>query len=605
MKSFILIFFMTTLCTVLFSREFSRIQNNSDYYYGIGIAENSDDAYQKALQALSANIYIVVEHTIITKEEYHMIKGSSDDEIQSTFESVIEEMINLSSVNQLSNISQLVRIKGRNTECLLYLLKSDWDKIQEERQRFVFYKYDTALEDIEKGNLGIALKNLYHAQVVLKSLPISFLSYKNVILDAEIPKIINNILTNTKFTIKQDVLDNQQRTITFDVSYKQHPVNQLDYLFFNGTGFVASNVNDGTTDILLLGNSIDLTETHIDIEYRYEKQRNEMKIVEGIWQYVIHSSYNNRQKISLNDKKINKKGQNLRIIQDINISSQDKKSPDLKIKQQLEMLLDSIKQTKSIDTDIYFQKKFNNLMTLNRLKITQTIFNVDLLKTATGWELRPIPVIAYYPTLNKFSNEYLVIDFDENGNLFDINIATYESQYNDFTAHLEKKEDIDRVRQIIKFLEKYRTAYLTRDMDTLDKIFDDNARIIVGRMLPVSNTSREFGINISQPQVEYLEMKKNEFLQRQKDIFIKHQDIHLEFSNMNILRHQRYKDVYGVNLRQFYNSSIYSDEGYLFLFIDFDKDQPTIHVRAWQPQEWDQNNIIRLSNFTLVRGVEK
>ena len=58
--------------------------------------------------------------------------------------------------------------------------------------------------------------------------------------------------------------------------------------------------------------------------------------------------------------------------------------------------------------------------------------------------------------------------------------------------------------------------------------------------------------------------------------------------------------VYGISMRQDYASTTYSDIGYLFLLIDFFSDTPQIHVRAWQPREWDNNNLVRLINYRYL-----
>jgi len=57
--------------------------------------------------------------------------------------------------------------------------------------------------------------------------------------------------------------------------------------------------------------------------------------------------------------------------------------------------------------------------------------------------------------------------------------------------------------------------------------------------------------------------------------------------------------VYGISMRQSYTSTNYSDEGYLFLLIDFNDDKPKIYVRAWQPKEWSDDALVELGNFNV------
>ncbi|NOX89728.1 MAG: hypothetical protein GXO77_11925 [Calditrichaeota bacterium] len=52
-------------------------------------------------------------------------------------------------------------------------------------------------------------------------------------------------------------------------------------------------------------------------------------------------------------------------------------------------------------------------------------------------------------------------------------------------------------------------------------------------------------------------------------------------------------------MRQSYYSTTYADEGYLFLLIDFSEKDPLIYVRAWQPNTWDLNKLVRTGNFKI------
>ena len=73
------------------------------------------------------------------------------------------------------------------------------------------------------------------------------------------------------------------------------------------------------------------------------------------------------------------------------------------------------------------------------------------------------------------------------------------------------------------------------------------------------------------------------------------------FDAITIERHPAVSEVYGVQLKQRWNSSNYSDEGYLFLMIDFiDVHEPIIHVRAWQPDKFQDGSTINLYDFEII-----
>jgi len=106
-------------------------------------------------------------------------------------------------------------------------------------------------------------------------------------------------------------------------------------------------------------------------------------------------------------------------------------------------------------------------------------------------------------------------------------------------------------------------------------------------------------LNEDQPDVRYMQYTKGEYLKNQSRLFKNQKDIYMGYNSFKISRKNKQDNVYGLSMRQFYNSTSYSDEGYLFLLIDFNQAQPQIYVRSWQPQEWSESALIKLSNFNM------
>ncbi len=94
-------------------------------------------------------------------------------------------------------------------------------------------------------------------------------------------------------------------------------------------------------------------------------------------------------------------------------------------------------------------------------------------------------------------------------------------------------------------------------------------------------------------------MNKEQYIQRQKEIFKSRKDLYLGYSTFKITRKNKQPNVYGISMRQNYQASGYAVEGYLFLLVDFNEELPQICVRSWQPQEWDDSELIKLSSFNL------
>lgn len=240
----------------------------------------------------------------------------------------------------------------------------------------------------------------------------------------------------------------------------------------------------------------------------------------------------------------------------------------------------------------------------NHPKITHKWSNKRMEKTSSGYELRGIPVLHTYASINKQSQEFLVLDFDEDFNLVDFNVCVNDFLYQKFVHEGNVIADWENRLEIIKFLEKYRTAYLTRDIETIDLMFAEDALIIVGRKIEKKSLSpdmvkyQKIG---KEPDYEYLKLKKTEYLVRQRQIFDFQEDISLDFASFDITRKNLNPNIYGVEMRQNYLSTTYSDEGYLFLLLDFEPDNPLIYVRAWQPNTWNEEELIKTANYKIYK----
>ena len=195
------------------------------------------------------------------------------------------------------------------------------------------------------------------------------------------------------------------------------------------------------------------------------------------------------------------------------------------------------------------------------------------------YEMRNIPLYFVDPDGDEHYEEG-VIQFTPTGIISEFRIGLPAHRFQELMR--QGQDDIDAANRhmILSFVENFRTAYNRKDLPFLRDVFSDQALIIVGRV--VQNTGQQSAF---EQQVEYLQFTKDEYIERLGNLFRVNTWIDVGFSDIRILRHPRHRSIYGVNLTQYYNSSIYSDVGYLFLLIDFRiPEEPMIHVRTWQPQ---------------------
>jgi hypothetical protein len=167
----------------------------------------------------------------------------------------------------------------------------------------------------------------------------------------------------------------------------------------------------------------------------------------------------------------------------------------------------------------------------------------------------------------------------------------------------EKLDDMVFRHQALSFLENFRTAHNRKDLDFLIKTYSDNALIIVGRVLEEKEDQGDFleSSMLADNQIEFIKLSKKEYIERLRNVFKLNSFVRVIFDDVQIIRHSKYQEIYGLKLRQRWNSSNYSDEGYLFIMMDFEnKDQPVIHVRAWQPQPFEDGTVVGLGDFRII-----
>ena len=151
---------------------------------------------------------------------------------------------------------------------------------------------------------------------------------------------------------------------------------------------------------------------------------------------------------------------------------------------------------------------------------------------------------------------------------------------------------------LINFIEDYQTAYALQRKDYLEQIYSENALIIVGSVFKEKKKSDNVLMK-DEVKVKYDTLSKSQYLTRLNNVFDNNEFVNLNFTNTNFNTVNGKNNVIGVQLRQEYFSSSYSDVGYLFLMVDLRGELPVIHVRTWQPNETPVDELIDNTSFIL------
>ena len=233
-----------------------------------------------------------------------------------------------------------------------------------------------------------------------------------------------------------------------------------------------------------------------------------------------------------------------------------------------------------------------------------------LLTTREGFQVRGIPLSV---KANKGSDENTyqeaVINLDKAGIItsfyYTINAQLYSNlSWEQMKDRRREVTDIRDRMMILDYVEHFRTAYNQKDLKFLNQVFSFDALIITGRVIKVSKSELE----PTGKRIIYRKQDKRQYLSNLKRAFDSNQYIKVTFDDVTIVEHPTIHNVYGVTVLQHWNSSRYSDEGYVFMVWDFrNPDEPQIHVRTWQPEYVDKahgqrlapNDVFTLSDFDL------
>jgi hypothetical protein len=619
MKSIVVLLFIlfSVVCSQPVTKE--KIRSSNTYYYGEATSELEQEASDHALKNLVQSIAVNIS------SQMTRVVSEKNGNMQDTYENVVNSYSNAT----LKDVKFIKQPVANGIEVFAYMEKSEVTKMFQERKKLVCDIYEKALEFEADVDVANALKYYYFSIILMNSIPDKTVEYQTKNLLIEIPLRINALINNTKFRLVADKrISDKERELQFEIMSFGKPIRKLDFSCWDGVSQVNVSAVDGAGIFRLIGASASFDKIDLAIKYQYYESREEIKEVADLWGFVNKPSFKNSQNVPLavlkstpvpavvvapEEKSVPAAAAAPIVKQSsakfsVELSDKEKSPKAEKIAANTAKFLDLIEKRsaeqikKEYANDPFLSEKLTSLLKYNNpIPIDQTA-KADLNKTATGWEVRKIRVLTSYPSLNRQATEYLILDFDQDGNFYDINFGTVEQLYDQFVEQGSFGNDWGNRQTIVKFIEKYRSAFLTRNMAMLDSMFAEEAVIIVGRELKKGKKSDNYQyskMTESQPDIQYVQYTKKQYLENQKKAFKNQKDIFLGYSTFKINKKNNMPGTYGISMKQFYAATTYADEGHLFLLVDFLQDQPQIYVRSWQPHEWNEDAMIKLANFKL------
>lgn len=582
-----------------------RIKDNTDYYWGEGSGASPWEAKRMALADLQSHIFVEVKSSTNISISNRQTGNEAASQNQAGFD------IETRTGGVLTNTQTFVLAEKPEWRVIQYVERKEVQAIFDKRKERINMYVGKARLGEDTGRLNDALRYYYWAFCLLKTMPLTEevavsdqYNQKHLALDY-IPERIDDITRNLK--LKGSLLDAGE--VFIEATYKDCPVTRLDFSYGSEMVQMANGVAK-----LELSADMNTGRLPIDLEYSYEElsQRDS----EDLYLMVKRMKGSNvfpsiHKTIAIE----NKKQQDVAQPVSVRLSDgADNASNREKMQAQLSALLTELNQAAASGLPPRLEQlamteqartALENLWENASFQCVNTDYVQSCLADASGYEVRGIAITQKVGSSQRERLGELCINFSNDGTITSVHKTLGTDTYRDIFDKSRDTTDLHRKTEILNFVEKFRSYYDEKDIESLRQIFSDDALIITGRV--ITRKTYQSDRPVLKQDVVYRRQNKTQYLDNLARIFQNNRYIRLTFSDVKIYGHKSKPNWYGVSLRQNWRSSTYEDDGYLFLLWEFPEDGrglPVIHIRTWQP-EWvgnrrlSKNEVFNINNFLI------
>lgn len=555
--------------------------NRAVYICGEGYGETIDEADKRALSDLANQISVSVSSRTNTKDEEWITDTSLN------FSQQFSSTINTYSRATFNDAEKFVISDEPDAHVGRYIKRTDLQRIFDERKNKILDFVKLAEKAEEQANVDVALKNYYWAYMLLQTMQYpDAVKYKSengeeYTLSSYIPNRMDAIFDD----IVIGVTSVNQGDVDLSVSFRGKPVGAMDYIYSDGGGAWSSlcQAKNGRGVVGLVP-GIEVSALHFKIEYAYKQEAD--KEMESVFESVKSKSFRKSNiQIPLGKKQetpIVKIERDLATPATMIVAKSDSKP----IESAMNEIVSAIKQkqfesvVKLFTPEGYemFQKliHYGNARVLEYSGCTYT-------KMGDRIVARSVPMsFSFKNGVLKYFVEDVTFTFNSDGKVESLAFGLGDVATRDV---MSKSSWTDESKQtIVSFLENYKTAFALKDIGYIESIFDDNALIIVGHVIKLapSEVSNRYANNVYVKKTKY---SKSQYIKHLRQCFASNEFVNIRFENNEVLKAGSNKEIYGIQIKQDYYSSNYSDVGYLYLQVDLqDAEKPIITVRTWQEE---------------------
>lgn len=589
------------------AQSIDEIKKNSNYIWGEGNGTTMSDAEGEALRQMSVQISVSVYNSSYDEE-------SNDNSVQ---KAVLQSV----SSAKFTNVQMRVLEEEPNAKVFCFMSRSEVKKMFEKRANHIVNMVDAGKTAESRMMIDEALRNYYWALVLAKTTPepveIEFNDKKGEATSL-LPIKIKSVLAMINASVKE-IQDDKNIILYF--TYNGKPVSSLNFKYNDGQSIVGPIVaRDGIGEASMASIPAD-GKLHLTYELRF---RNEVdptdSDIAGAFNAGILPNINSSVAIAIKSNSKKKAAAPMLASAEMLAAqpTNDKRSIAM---QNADNTDDLQKAVLAVEAAIssnnpksafnYFTPEgytlFANLMAKNgKVTLVGKAQSHNFI-IADGYIIGRATNIKRQFRNGKAFMEKLVYRFNpESRKIESVAFALTQRAENDIMNAAASWPEVSRWA-ILNFMEDYQTAFALKRTDYINSIFSDDALIITGTILKkLNNAERAFdrskSLDLGGPKdIAYSQLSKTEYIDRLRKIFNTREYVHLQFED-NVTRMIDLPAINGINkgaafgieIKQRYESTGYSDDGYLTMVFDTRGKLPIIHVRLWQP---DKNNMMSLQEF--------
>lgn len=589
------------------AQSIDEIKKNSNYIWGEGNGTTMSDAEGEALRQMSVQISVSVYNSSYDEE-------SNDNSVQ---KAVLQSV----SSAKFTNVQMRVLEEEPNAKVFCFMSRSEVKKMFEKRANHIVNMVDAGKTAESRMMIDEALRNYYWALVLAKTTPepveIEF-NDKTGEATSLLPIKIKSVLAMINASV-DEIQDGKNLILGF--TYNGKPVSSLNFKYNDGQSIVGPIVaRDGIGEASMASIPAD-GKLHLTYELRF---RNEVdptdSDIAGAFNAGILPNINSSVAIAIKNNSKKKAAAPVLASAEMLAAqpTNDKRSIAM---QNADNTDDLQKAVLAVEAAIssnnpksafnYFTPEgytlFANLMAKNgKVTLVGKAQSHNFI-IADGYIIGRATNIKRQFRNGKAFMEKLVYRFNpESRKIESVAFALTQRAENDIMNAAASWPEVSRWA-ILNFMEDYQTAFALKRTDYINSIFSDDALIITGTILKkLNNAERAFdrskSLDLGGPKdIAYSQLSKTEYIDRLRKIFNTREYVHLQFED-NVTRMIDLPAINGINkgaafgieIKQRYESTGYSDDGYLTMVFDTRGKLPIIHVRLWQP---DKNNMMSLQEF--------